>query len=52
VIKGWIDEAVAKREAIRANLAEKGLSITVLEPPVDFVPGATVADVSTQSYTA
>lgn len=48
VIKGWIDEAVAKREAIRANLAEKGLSITVLEPPVDFVPGATVADVADQ----
>ncbi len=47
-VKKWVDDAVAKREAISAALAAKGKTLDALPAPAAFVPGATVAAVAEQ----
>jgi hydroxylamine reductase len=47
-VKGWVDEAVARRETIKTALAEEGLGVTDLGPLVSYAAGATVADVADQ----
>jgi hydroxylamine reductase len=44
----YIDEAVARREAIKTAAAAKGLSAEVSEAPASFMPAATVAGVAEQ----
>ena len=47
-IKGWIDEAVERREALKVALAHRNVSLTLPEGPLTFVPGATVQEVADQ----
>jgi hydroxylamine reductase len=47
-VKKWVDDTVARREAISAALAAQGKSVTIAEAPATFVPSSTVADLADQ----
>jgi len=42
-IRRWVEETVTRRDALKANLAEKQPELTFSEAPVAFVPADTVA---------
>ena len=47
-IKGWIDEAVKRREALKAALADRKVTLTLPEGPVTFIPSPTVQELADQ----
>jgi len=47
-VKQWVDETVARRDAIKAALTEKKPGISFAEPPVAFVPAETVEGLAAQ----
>ena len=47
-VKTWVDEAVARRDALKAALVEKQPAIVFPEAPAAFVPAGTVEDLAAQ----
>jgi len=47
-IRRWVEETVTRRDALKANLAEKQPELTFSEAPVAFVPADTVAGLAAQ----
>jgi hydroxylamine reductase len=47
-IKTWVDETVARRDAIKAALAQKKSGVDFPEAPAGFVPAGTVEELAAQ----